>query len=178
MATLINGKDLIVFFRRFEDRATQDAGKVRFQTEHTLNTEKETESTITKDGNVNTITDGESSGEFTSLAYREEDPKTINMWRELRKWYKANDLVEVWQVDLGSKDKSGKYDVEYYQGYFSNFEISAPADDKVELSYEMAINGNGIEAKDTLTETQLAAVEAAMYDYHTLAAEGTDEEEV
>ncbi|WP_438467805.1 phage major tail protein, TP901-1 family [Streptococcus pluranimalium] len=178
MATLINGKDLIVFFRRFADRETQDAGKVRFQTEHTLNTEKETESTITKDGNVNTITDGESSGEFTSLAYREDDKETVNMWRELRKWYKANDLVEVWQVDLGSKDESGKYAVEYYQGYFSNFEISAPADGKVELSYEMAINGNGIEEMDTLTESQLAAVESAQYDYHTLAAEKGDDEEV
>ena len=171
---LIQGKDLIVFFRRVIDQKKQDAGKVRFQTEHTINSEKEVESTNTKDGVVNSISDGETSGDFTSLAYRETDPDTIVMWKEMRKWFNAKDKVEVWQVDLGSgRAKDGKtvYDVDYYQGYFKNFEISAPSDDKVELSYEMAIDGNGVQAVDSLTETQKAAVEAAQYAYHTLAKE-------
>ncbi|MFI3124857.1 phage major tail protein, TP901-1 family [Streptococcus suis] len=170
---LIQGKDLIVFFRRVADQKKQDAGKVRFQTEHTINSEKEVETTNTKDGVVNSITDGETSGEFTSLAYR-ENVDTVNMWKEMRKWYLAKDKVEVWQVDLGSKRQNGGkevYDVDYYQGYLKNFEISAPSDDKVELSYEMAMDGNGVQAVDSLTETQKAAVEAAQYAYHTLAKE-------
>lgn len=170
---LIQGKDLIVFFRRVIDQTKQDAGKVRFQTEHTINSEKEVESTSTKDGVVNSISDGETSADFTSLAYR-ENIDTVNMWKEMRKWYLAKDKVEVWQVDLGSaRVEGGKtvYDVDYYQGYFKNFEISAPSDDKVELSYEMAIDGNGVQAVDSLTETQKAAVEAAQYAYHTLAKE-------
>ncbi|MEQ9763259.1 phage major tail protein, TP901-1 family [Streptococcus sp. ZJ151] len=173
MAELIQGKDLIAFFRRVKDQKIQDAGKIRFQTEHTINSEKESESTSTKDGQVNTVIDGENSAEFTSLAYR-EDKDTVNMWKELRKWYNAREKVEFWQVDLGSKrEEGGKevYDVDYFQGYFTNFEISAPSDDKVELSYEYAIDGNGIQATDSLTESQKTAVEAAQYDYHTLAKE-------
>lgn len=173
MARVIQGKDLMAFFRRVVDQKTQDAGKIRFQMEHTINSEKEAESTNTKDGIVNTITDGENSAEFTSLAYR-EDGETVNMWKELRKWYKNRDKVEFWQVDLGSKRMEGGkevYDVDYFQGYFTNFEISAPADDKVELSYEFAIDGNGIQAVDSLTDSQKAAVESAQYDYHTLAKE-------
>lgn len=174
MAELIQGKDFVVFFRRVIDQKKQDAGKVRFQTEHTFNSEKEVETTNTKDGVVNSITDGETSGEFTSLAYRESDPDTIVMWKEMRKWFANKDKVECWQVDLGSKrEKEGKevYDVDYYQGYFKNFEISAPSDDKVELSYEMAIDGKGVQGVDALTESQKAAVEAAQYAYHTLAKE-------
>lgn len=173
MTELILGKDLMVFFRRVKDQKTQDAAKVRFQTEHTINAEKEVETTKTKDGVVNSISDGEVSGEFVSLAYR-EDGTTTEMWREMRKWFIAGEKVECWQVDLASKRTSGGkdvYDVEYYQGYLKNFEISAPADDKVELSYEMAIDGNGIISTDSLTEAQKKAVASAQYDYHTLAKE-------
>lgn len=173
MTELILGKDLMVFFRRVKDQKTQDAAKVRFQTEHKINAEKEVETIKTKDGVVNSISDGEVSGEFVSLAYR-EDGTTTEMWREMRKWFIAGDKVECWQADLASKRMSGAkevYDIEYYQGYLKNFEISAPADDKVELSYEMAIDGNGIISTDSLTEAQKKAVASAQYDYHTLAKE-------
>lgn len=173
MTELVLGKDLMVFFRRVKDQKTQDAAKVRFQTEHTFNAEKEVEATKTKDGVVNSISDGEVSGEFVSLAYR-EDGTTVEMWREMQKWFFAGDKVECWQVDLASKRMSGGkeiYNVEYYQGYLKNFETSAPADDKVELSYEMAIDGNGIISTDSLTEAQKKAVASAQYDYHTLAKE-------
>ena len=173
MPEIILGKDVIAFFRRFKDRTKQDAGKVRFQSELTINSEKEVESTKTKDGVVNSISDGETSGECKSLAYR-EDGDTVNMWKEMRKWFKAGDKIECWVVDLGSKKQVegvDKYDVEYYQGYFKNFEMSAPADDKVELSCEIAIDGNGILHTDKLTETQKQAVESAQYNYHTLEKE-------
>ena len=89
--------------------------------------EKEVETTKTKDGVVNSVSDGETSGEFTSLAYR-EDKDTVNMWKEMRTWFRNTDKIEVWIVDLASKFEDGgkeKYDVEYYQGFFKNFEISA-----------------------------------------------------
>ena len=59
MADLIQGKDYIAFFRRLKDRTKQDAGKVRFQTELTLNAEKEVETTKTKDGVGNSVSEGE-----------------------------------------------------------------------------------------------------------------------
>lgn len=177
MPELIQGKDLIAFFRRVKDQQSQDAGKIRFQTEHSVKMEKENESTSTKDGNVNTITDGENSAEFTSLAYR-EDGETINMYKELKKWFKDGEKVEFWQVDVASgrmDTQTSKmiYDVEYFQGYFKSFEISAPSDDKVEVSYEYVIDGKGIEHTDSLTESQQQAVDALQYTYHTLAKETT-----
>lgn len=176
MATAINGKDLLAFFRRFADKATVDARRNRFQTEHTVSAEKETNSTTTKDGNLNSIADGESTAEFTSIAYREEGAGVIALWKEMRKWFRNNELVEFWQVDLGSKrnvDGKDIFDVDYYQGHFTSFELSAPADDLVELSFEFAIDGKGIEDHtDTLTADQLAAIESGMYDYETLAATG------
>ena len=77
MAELVLGKDYVVFFRRLKDQAKQDAGKVRFQVELTINPEKEIESTKTKDGVVNSISDGETSGELKSLAYRDASD-TVN----------------------------------------------------------------------------------------------------
>ena len=168
MAELIQGKSFLLFFRRFADAETQNAAKLRFQTEQSLKMEKETEATKTKDGVVNSLSDGENTIDIKSLAYK-EDKKTTAAWKDLRKWFKAGDLVEVWQVDLTSED-SKNYEVEYFQGYFKSFEISAPADGKVELSANYAINGNGVEGKDTLTEEQKQAVANIQYEYAKMEA--------
>ena len=171
MTQLIMGKDLILFFREYAKRFEEDGAKLRFQTEHTLSFEKETEATRTKDGVINTISDGENTGEITSLAYR-EDGGTVEVWRKLRDMYNRNAKVEVWQVDLGSKRQGGQgdeYDVEYYQGYFTSFEISAPSDAQVELNAGFAIDGNGATGVDTLTPEQTQAVEAALYEYTKIA---------
>ncbi|MBF0845043.1 phage major tail protein, TP901-1 family, partial [Streptococcus danieliae] len=102
------------------------------------------------------------------LAYR-EDNGTQEVWETLREYYNANKLVEVWQVDA-SREKNGKYKVDYFQGYFTSFEISAPSDDKVELTINFAINGNGAKGEDTLTADQLATVKSAQYEYQKMAA--------
>lgn len=168
MAELISGKDLVLFFRRRADSETEDGAKLKFQTEHSLSFGKENESVVTKDGTMNTISDGENTADITSLAYV-EDTGTVNVWKELRTWFKANDLVEIWQVDLASV-LTNEYDVEYFQGYITTFDISAPADGNVELSMSYAINGNGAEGKDTLTPEQLATIESAAYEYQSITA--------
>ena len=50
MAELIMGKNLILFFREYAKRTTEDGSKLRFQTEHSMSFSKETEATSTKDG--------------------------------------------------------------------------------------------------------------------------------
>lgn len=171
MAELIQGKSFLLFFRRLADAKTKDAAKLRFQTEHAIKMEKETEATKTKDGIVNALSDGENTVDMSSLAYV-EDTETKAMWKELKAWFKAGDIVEVWQVDLTS-EKSGDYEVDYFQGYFKSFEISAPADGKVELSATYAINGNGAEGKDKLTEEQQQAASSAQYEYQKMAKNST-----
>ena len=172
MAELIMGKNLILFFRENALRAAQDGAKLRFQTEHSMSFSKETEATSTKDGIINTISDGENTADITSLAYV-DDEETIEVWKQLRDMFKRNALVEIWEVDI-TNATTGTLAVEplYIQGYFTSFEISAPADGQVELSYSFAVNGNGVTGEDTLTAEQLTAVQSTLYEYQTIQATG------
>ena len=173
---VMDGKDLLTFFRLLKDKKTADASRIRFMTEQTLSMEKETDSQTTVDGIVSSVADGENTIEFSSLAYRDTDAETIEMWKELRNWYLNNETVEVWNVDIKSGKKNGsektEYLVDYFQGKFTSFELKASADGKVELSYSYTIDGKGLfDKKDTLTTEQEAAVAAANYAYNKLAKE-------
>ena len=173
---VMDGKDLLTFFRLLKNKKTADASRIRFMTEQTLSMEKETDSQTTVDGIVSSVADGENTIEFSSLAYRDTDAETIEMWKELRNWYLNNETVEVWNVDIksGKKNVSEKteYLVDYFQGKFTEFEMKSAADGKVELSYSYTIDGKGLfDKKDTLTPEQEAAVAAANYAYNTLAKE-------
>lgn len=170
---VVNGRNVILFFRERAKHATEDASKLRFQTEHSISMEKETESTITKDGAINAITDGENTADITSLAYA-DDTNTMTTWQKLQDMFERNALVEMWQVDI-TKATSDNLQVNptYFQGYFSSFELSAPADGQVELNYSFAINGNGVKGTDTLTAGQLREVETAIYDYEKMEKSGT-----
>ena len=174
---VMDGKDLLTFFRLLKNKKTADASRIRFMTEQTLSMEKETDSQTTVDGIVSSVADGENTIEFSSLAYRDTDAETIEMWKELRNWYLNNETVEIWNVDIksGKKNDSSQkteYLVDYFQGKFTSFELKAAADGKVELSYSYTIDGKGhFDKKDSLTPEQEAAVAAANYAYNTLAKE-------
>lgn len=174
---VMDGKDLLTFFRLLKNKKTADASRIRFMTEQTLSMEKETDSQTTVDGIVSSVADGENTIEFSALAYRDTDAKTIEMWKELRNWYLNNETVEVWNVDIKSgKENEGthktEYLVDYFQGKFTSFELKAAADGKVELSYSYTIDGKGhFDKKDSLTPEQEQAVAAANYAYNTLAKE-------
>lgn len=170
---VMDGKDLLTFFRLLKNKNKDDASRIRFMTEQTLSMEKETDSQATVDGIVSSVADGENTIEFSALAYRDTDATTIEMWKKLRDWYLANETVEVWNVDIKSGKVNGgqtQYLVDYFQGKFTSFELKAAADGKVELSYSFTIDGKGLfDQKDTLTPTQQAAVAAANYAYNKLA---------
>ena len=171
---VMDGKDLLTFFRLLKNKKTADASRIRFMTEQTLSMEKETDSQTTVDGIVSSVADGENTIEFSALAYRDTDTETIEMWKELRNWYLDNETVEVWSVDIKSGKKNStqqtEYLVDYFQGKFTSFELKAAADGKVELSYSFTIDGKGhFDQKETLTTEQQAAVAAANYAYNKLA---------
>lgn len=167
MAQAIDGKDYLLFFRALKDKATDTGAKLSFQTEHSIEMSKETSSTPTKDGNINTIANGDNTISITSIAYR-EDSGTANVWEKLKGYYKANELVEVWEVDRNSKTVGDKYKADYYQGYLSSFSKTAPSDSQAELEMEYAINGDGVSGEVTLTGEQQAV---AQYVFHDLAVE-------
>lgn len=174
---VISGKDYLAFFRLLEERQKKDAARIRFMTELSLNMEKETDSQTTVDGVVTSVADGENTIEFSSLAYRDTNSETIEMWKEIRNWFLAGKTVEIWNVDINSgklnqDTQKTEHLVDYFQGKLTSFEMSSPADGKVELNYSYTIDGKGIfDHKDVLTEEQAEAVAAAQYAYHTLAKE-------
>lgn len=176
-AEIINGKDYLSFFRRYADRTKKDAAAIRFMTEVSVKLEKETDSTSTVDGKVSSVSDGDNTLDVKSIAYRTEDPEVIEMWKQMREWFLNEEVVEIWNVDIKSgKENSDthktEYLVDYFQGKFTEFEMTSAADGKAELSYSYAIDGRGIwNHKDALTDEQQLAVKAAQYAYHTLAKE-------
>lgn len=169
---VLSGRNVLLFFRERAKHATEDASRLRFQTEHSISKEKETNTTITKDGPISSISDGESTADISSLAFV-DDTVTMTTWEELEDMFDRNALVEMWQVDI-TKATTTNPDVKptYFQGYFSSFELSAPADGEVELSYSFVINGNGVKGDDQLTAGQLASIESAIYEYETMKATG------
>lgn len=167
MPKTIHGMDLVLFFRKLADKATEDGSRLRFQTEHTVSEEKETDSNPTKDGQVVNITDGENTIDFTSYAYV-EDGETIAMWETLHDWFRNNELTEIWEVNVEDVTSEGVYKPIYYVGYFNSFEKSAPADGIVELSFSVALEGNGVKGEDTLTEAQLETLGSKAREYESL----------
>lgn len=167
MPQVTHGKDLVLFFRRLADNETEDGARLRFQTEHTISEEKETESNATKDGNVVNVTDGENEMDFTSFAYT-EDNGTLAMWEELRGWFQAEDKIEAWEVNLKDVTPEGVYNPTYYVGFFSAFEKSAPSDGNVELNFTITLEGNGVTGEDTLTEAQSEMLGTKAREYESL----------
>lgn len=169
MVEVLSGKNVLLFFREFANREKESASKLRFQTEHSINKSKENESSATKDGTINTISNGENTADITSLAYT-NDNKTLTTWEKLEDMFDRNALVEMWQVDItGVTEDNLTVKPTYFQGYFTEFKLSAPANGQVELSYTFAINGNGVRGEDVLTSDQQSAVKATIYEYQKMA---------
>lgn len=167
MATALHGMDLVLFFRLWENREDEDGARLRFQTEHTISEEKESESNPTKDGHVVNVTDGENSIEFTSYAYA-EDKGTQAMWKQLHQWFKEGKKVETWEVDTANVTEEGVYEPTYYVGFVTAFEKSAPSDGNVELNFTLSTEGYGVEGEDTLTAAQLETLKATAREYESL----------
>ena len=167
MAEMLQGKSHMLFMRAYKDRETEDGAKLRFQTEHSVSEDKETETIGTKDGNQITINDGESTIDITSYAYNEDDG-TEAFWKQVHRWFKDNEKVEIWDVDVSNPTEEGSVTATYYRGYFTSFEQSKPYDGNIELSLSYSIEGTGVEGTDVLTPEQLAVAEGAQYEYLSL----------
>lgn len=167
MARTTHGMDLVLFFRRLADQETEDGSRLRFQTEHTLTKEKESESSATKDGQVVNVTDGENSIDFTSYAYVEDDG-TQGMWEQLEEYFDNDELVEIWEVNTKNQTPEGSYHATYFVGYITSFEKSAPSDGTVELSFTITLEGKGVKGTDVLTEAQKATIGAKAREYESL----------
>lgn len=164
---LLSGRDVIAFMRAKKNETKEDATKIRFATDVSVSWEKETDSVATMDGNVNTVSDGETTLEFTSIAYTDDEGR-LGMWAELHDYYLANERIGSWLVML-TKDDGKDLDAWYFEGRITSFDMDASADGQVELTMTVSVDGNGVRGTDSLTEAQMDAVNAIDYEYKTLS---------
>lgn len=158
------GKDKILAFRLLEEAETVTGIKLALQVEHTLRYERSTTSTPTKDGPIVS-----SGGLATTI-----DINAVSTKDELNKKLKQSVVedkkLEIWEIDLSSKDAEGKYDALYMRGNLNSWETPAPVEDMVNITTTASIDGVPQEGKVTLTAEQEAEISYAFRDLEKVTA--------
>ena len=163
----IQGTKKVLFFQAMDD-TTVDGNSLRlaFQTEHTLTMEREELEEITKDGTLKDTGDINASIDLT--AYVASGDATYDL---LKRSFKKNETLQVWEVDVTEETTSGKYEAVYAQGKLTNFEQSSSADGYAELSTTIAVNLTPQDGEVSLTPDEFTAVQYAFKDFGELASE-------
>ena len=155
MLTAKKGIDSILLFRVLKEQAN----KLAFQTAHSSEKSRDTNTSQTKDGVLQTIGGIEVTLSATSIM-AENDPLVA----ELEQAMNNGDLVEIWEIEKGAAKVAEKYPATYYQGYITSFNKTKNAEDLVELEMEFGINGVGASGNATLTEEQAQVVQYVFED--------------
>lgn len=157
---VVKGTKKVLMFRLASERATKAAAKLALQISHTIKYENKTESTMTKDGSVN------SSGESTvsiELEALQSDTDT----NDLLEYAAINGLtLEVWEIDFTKKADDTKYESKYGTGNLSGWETPAEAEGNASIKTTMNINGKLVKGLATVTAEQ--ELEAKLFFYDTV----------
>lgn len=145
----IMGIELILLFRDLEEAATKPATKMAFQTEHSMEASKDSDSTETKDGAVTTSSTVEEEITVTTIMAR-EDP-TADFLEEA---FYDNKIIEVWEIDKKNKNEEGLYKAEYRQCKITDFSKTASAEDPTELELTLLTNGQRQKGYTPLSKEQ------------------------
>lgn len=159
MLTAKKGIDSILLFRILKEQKKKAAAKLAFQTEHSSEKSRDTNSSQTKDGVLKTVGGLEVTFSATSIM-AENDPLVA----ELEQAMDNGELVEIWEIEKGAAKVAEKYPATYYQGYITSFNKTKNAEDLVELEMEFGINGAGAAGNATLTDEQAQVVQYVFED--------------
>lgn len=164
MAEAVKGINRIILMRPYSLRTTEAAGRMAFQTEHEKSSSRDSNSTVTKDGNIQSLSEVVVEYSLTTLMAREDEVRD-----KLEEAYLKGELVEFWDIDKTAAVTEagvnlGKYPATYYQGYLTEWSESAGSEDNVEVSLSAGMNGAGVKGYATLTAEQAAVVQYAYAD--------------
>ena len=149
----IRGSRIIYLYRILKDAATDDAVAVAFSTENERTKSRDADSTETKDGPIRTPGALESEITVTAVFSSEGD----EMIGKLEKAMDDSDKVEVWEINLdkpGETENAGKFAAKYFQGYVTEFGLTANAEDYAEASLTFGLEGTGEDGYATVSEEQ------------------------
>lgn len=158
----LKGIDVILLYRLLSKSSEGPAWKMAFQTEHENGLTRESEATVTKDGNVHTLSPVEYDFSATSIVAKGDTH--VN---EMKKALLDGEIVEIWEINKaenGIGEDADKYKATYYQAYVSEFTPNATAEDNVELSLAFAVNGVSQEGYATLSEDQAKVIQYTFKD--------------
>ena len=160
MAKAVQGKRIMYLFRKAADAAEKAGMVMAFTTENTRNMSKDTDTTATKDGPINTPGTTEHTLDCTAILAADDD-----MADEMEDAVANGELMEIWEVNL---DKPGtgdnKFQGKYFQGYATEWELSSNAEDHAEYTTNFALNGAGVRGEITVTEEQQAVADYVFKD--------------
>lgn len=147
----VTGKNLVYLYRLESESSTADGTRIAFTTEDELSISADADATATKDGSVRGASVAELEKTMTSLM-DSDDP----MLPKMKQAILNGSLIELWEVNLDKPvtGQTGKFSGTYYQGYLSEFTTSSPADDNVEVSMTIGINGKGADGNVTVDASQ------------------------
>ena len=135
----VKGKRIVYLYRIYSKGESETGATLAFTTENTKSISKDAETTVTKDGTIRTPGDAEIELSITSLL-----AKGDKMVKNLQDAMLNDELIEIWEANLDDPATSdNKFNGTYYQGYITSLEISANAEDFVEVSMDIGVNGNG-----------------------------------
>lgn len=166
--TVSKGQKTVLFFQAIDD-ANTDGNDLRlaFQTDHSLNRERETMEEQTKDGTLKDTGNESATIDITSYVVRNDATHQL-----LKKSYEEDLLLQAWEVDITEETTTGKYPATYMQGKLTNYNTSAGSDGYTELSTTFAVNLSPRSGEVSLTPEQFSAVQYAFKDFGALATEG------
>jgi TP901-1 family phage major tail protein len=149
-AEAVAGKKIIYLYRILSEAASNAATALAFTTENERDKTKDADSTITKDGSIRTPSESET--EITASSILSKGDTLID---KLETAMDNDEIIEIWEVNLeepGSTD--GTYKGTYFQGYITEIDKTANAEDMVEISLTFGINGKGAKGDVTVTDEQ------------------------
>lgn len=150
MATAIAGKKIIYLYRLLEDAAKEAGTQIAFVTENGRTKSKDADSTATKDGTIRTPATAEVEITCTSIL-----SKGDTMLDKLEAALDNDKLIEIWEANLDEPGtEKDKYKGVYFQGYLTEIERTANAEDMVEVSLTFGVNGAGAKGEVTVTAKQ------------------------
>lgn len=147
----VQGKKLVYLYRILSEAAKEDGTTLAFTTENGRTKSKDANSTATKDGSIRTP--GAAEVEITATSILKKGDKLID---KLEKALDEDSLIEIWEANLmePAADGNNKFKGKYFQGFLTEIEYTANADEFVEVSLTFGINGTGEDGDITITTSQ------------------------
>lgn len=153
-----HGKDFILAFRLLKDAKTKKGTKLGLQIEHELTYNRDSDTTQTKDGAVVTPKGLECTLSLTAVSTGDE----VN--EMLMQSVVNGHKLEIWEIDLSSKDADNKYKAKYMRGNLGEWALPRNVEDLVEISTEASIDGVPVDGLLTLTSEQEEQIAYAFRD--------------